>query len=597
MSPVRRARTYEKIKADLLAEAQAVGVHSKGAALDPVLELLINGYARELESIYDRVDQALEHNRRTLLRNYFNEPFLESPAQTVVGLRVKKRAGVGPGMRITWQRPSRGITPEYAVLGEREMVPLDLAAAFYCVGDSIYRMQWDESLKMTSTRYVPGGALSRPCLLLALSSPEDALDSGHLSFLLQPNDTGIPGVFPGSDPLQNFHGYLDAAIWHVADARGEFPVENILSPHAGEAGAAGADQWNRFPTEASFFARMESEHLCARMVHRFAPGIAPCSSPLPHQIEQIAAASEDLADVAALADKAAWLLVQLPYVAADDPRRLFSLIAVGARLAVGYRRDPRDRFNFTLNDYNVRSEVFEFGLADRPGQYCRSFGQWVVASLADQEGNEYPYVYDAFSRGNDRWFTLDAGADDVNLIIHMPRRKVPDVGYFDLYTGHLIGSRANTSRLDVLARLPANGLDFPEATNLRLLVPARGGGDGYASGRGGGDSLEGGAAEILKRQYARAAVWLRTADRLITMPDLKSYLYAMDARIRDVQAARASLQREGALVPGVRLTVRFDGSTRLPREEQEAICRMATRQMERRLPVGLWIEVRPAEVS
>ncbi len=590
MAAPKHGRSYEQIRADLLAEAQAVGVHTRGAALDPVLELLINGYARELESIYARVDEALEFNRRTLLRNYFDEPFLENPAQAVVGMRLKKRAPVGSALRIAWQRPIGRFTPEYAVVGEREMVPLDLAAVLYCVGDTAYRLRWDETLRASSTRHALRERFARPCLLLALTTSEPAIDSRHLSLLIQPNETGIGGLFPGTDPQRGFVSYLDAAAWHPGDASGAFPVTTPLAPPLPAARAAGPAGWSRFPTEASLFARLDGEHLYADLVRTFAPGVTLRPGAVPPAI----AAAPDLADIVALQSKAIWLQAQLPYVAASDPRSLLSLIAVNARTAIGYRRDPRDRFNFTENDYNVRTEVFEFGLADRPGQFCRTFGRWVVASLSDKEGNEYPYVHDALTRGEERWFTLEAGADDVTLIVHVPRRKVPKSGYFDLYTGHLICQEANTSKLDVLARLPANGLDFPEVTDLQLLTPARGGGDGYATDAEAPDALQAGGAAVLARQYARAATWLRTRDRLMTLPDLESFLRAMDARVTEVRPERAALNRDGRLVPGVLLHVRFDPTAELAREEQEAICRIATRQIEARLPAGMWAEVHPA---
>ncbi len=593
MAPPQHGRTYEQIRADLLAEAQAVGVHTRGAPMDPVLELFINGFARELESLYGRVDQALEYNRRTLLRNYFAEPFLESPAQTVVGMRLKKRALVGPAMRVAWQRPIGRFTPEYAVVGEREMIPMDLAAVFYCVGSSIYRLRWDEAFKLTSTRHAAREPFARPSIILALTSSEPSIDSGYLSLLVQPNDTGIPGLFPGSDPQRGFSAYLDAATWHAAGASGDFSASALLAPPLPDARAAGSAAWSRFPTEASLFARIESEHLDADLVRRFAPGVALRPSPVPPPIAAAAESAPELADVAALGGKAIWLQAALPYVVADDPRALLALIAVNARLAIGYRRDARDRFNITENDYNVQTEVFELGLADRPGQYCRTFGRWVVTALVDKEGNEYPYVYDAFAKGEDRWFTLEAGADDVTLIVHVPRRKIPKAGHFDLYTGHLITTEANTPQLDILARLPANGLDFPEVADLQLLLPARGGGDGYQADGTAPDSLQSGGAAVLARQYARAATWLRTRDRLMTVLDLKSFLHALDARVAAVRPERAALTRERRLVPGVRLNVRFDPQAQLAPAEQEAICRMATRQIEARVPAGMWVDVLP----
>ncbi|MCK4413950.1 MAG: hypothetical protein KAY32_10415 [Candidatus Eisenbacteria sp.] len=593
MSPPRRGRNYEKIKADLLAEAQAVGLYAKGAALDPTLELLVNGFARELESIYDRVDLALEHNRRTLLRNYFEEPFLESPAQTVVGLQVKQPAPVGPGMRIAWQRPSGGLTPEYVVLGERPMVPLQLAAALYWVGDALYRLQWNEALEMTTSRHRAREVAPRPRLLLGLTTSEAQIDSEHLSLFLQPNDTGLPGLFPGADPQRGYAAYLDAATWTAATPTGEFTEAGLLIPAGAEHESAAADGTSRFPTEASFFARMAEEHLYARVLRRFAAGTPLAPGALPALVAASAGDDEALADLAGLAGSAIWLLVQLPYPATDDPREILSLIAANARLAIGYHRDPRDRFNFTRNDYNVAGELFEFGLGDRPGQYCKTFGRWVVASLEDQTGHPYPYVYDALSRGEERWFTLEAGVDDITLMVHVPRRRVPDVGYFDLNTGHILGAAANTSQLDCLAPRPANALDYPEIQQLRMLAPARGGGDGYLQSDGATDSLEGGRARILDRQFAHAAVWLRTRDRLITLPDLRSYLTAMDSRIERVAARRASLPREGRLVPGVELRVGFSAEARLAPAEQTAICRMATRQIEKRVPIGMWVEVVP----
>ncbi len=594
MSSERRGRTYEKIKAGLLAEAEAVGVHTKGAPLDPVLELLVNGFARELESVYDRVDEALEHNRRTLLRNYFETPFLESPAQAVVTLQVKQPAPVGPGMRVTWQRPVGGMTPEYALLGEQEMVPLDMSAVFYWSGNNLYRLRWDAGLQLSSARFGTGRqSTPRPRLLLGFTSPADAVDSGHLSFLLHPNDTGLPGIFPGSDAPRSFANYLDAAVWVAGDAQGHFTMRGLLPALAPAAGLPGSDAASRFPTEGSFFARAESEHLYAPMLRRFAPGFALQRGALPAPLDTVAVGNSELADVAGLSGRAIWLQVQLPYLASEDPRNLFSLIAANARLAIGYRRDPRDRFNYTRDDYNLQSELFEFGLADRPGHYCRTFGRWVVSTLADHSGNEYPFVYDAFAQGSDRWFTLEAGPDDVTLMVHVPRRKVPDVGHFDLYTGRVIGSEANTSRLDVLAPRPANALDFPEVEGLRLLTPARGGGDGYPTDAEAADSFAGGSAAALARQYERTAVWLRTRDRLITVPDVTSHLRAMDARVRDLETTRVALERDGRLVPGIRIAVGFDENAQLPPEEQEAICRMATCQIERRLPVGVWVEVRP----
>jgi hypothetical protein len=46
------------------------------------------------------------------------------------------------------------------------------------------------------------------------------------------------------------------------------------------------------------------------------------------------------------------------------------------------------------------------------------------------------------------------------------------------------------------------------------------------------------------------------------------------------------------MVPGTCLHVSFDPAARLDVEEQRAICQMATRQIESRLPVGVWAEVR-----
>ncbi|MFC1572948.1 hypothetical protein ACFL6M_05045 [Candidatus Eisenbacteria bacterium] len=594
MASTHRGRTYEVIKADLLAEAQAVGLHSKGAVLDPVLELLINGFARELESIYGRVSQALEYNRRTLLRNFFETPFLESPAQTVIGLQVREKCLVGSDMRVTWRKPVGPMTPEYVVLSEREMVPLTLSAAFYWVGDSVFRISWDGELKMTSRRYTaPGRVAARPRLLLGLTSSQESIDTRHLSFLLQPDDAGISAIFPGVDPLRSYAEYLDASNWLAADTDGTFSVENVLTALGPATDSPGSHISNRFPTEASFLASMASEHIYAPVVRRFAPGKRIGRAPLPNPVREMIGDHEDLADVAALAKGAFWLTAQLPHVVAEDPRSLFSVIATNARLAIGYRRDPPDRFNFAHNDYNLQSQLFEFGLADRPGQYCKTYGHWVVQSLVDMAGNEYPYVYDAISRGIDRWFTLEVGADDVTLIVHIPRRKVPEVGSFDLCTGHIIGPPANTPCRGVLAPRPANGLDFPEVEDLRLLVPAHAGGDGFEATSGEPDSLMGGAARVLERQYTRAAIWLRTHDRLTTLPDLESFLHATDRRVREVHAARVSLEREGNVVPGVQLNVRFDKEAKLSSEEQEAICQLATRQIEKRVPVGMWVVVRP----
>ena len=588
-------QTYERIKADLLAEAQSVGVHAKGAPLDPVLELLINGFARELESIFDRVDDALEHNRKTLLRNYFNEPFLERPAQTVISVQVDKRVTVGPDLRIIWQRAAGGLTPEYSLLGEREMIPLELAAVFYWAGDSIYRLRWDDKLRMSSTQYATTRTTSEPCLLLGLSTTASYVDSGHLSILVQPNDTGILAAFPGTDSQLSFANYLDAAGWSLADPGGSFTPNGILSRSAPADGLPGCDATSRFPTEDSFFARLRQEHLYSPMVYRFDAGKTLPGSVLPAPLQGLAELDQepDLADLEDLSGQGRWLQVKFPFTATDDPRDLFSLIAVNARLAVGYKRNPSDRFNFKHDDYNLATGLFEFGLADRPGQYCSSFGRWVVYRLDDQEGQEFPYIYDALARDVDHWFTLEAGADDVTLMIHLPLRKVADVGYFDLATGHVIGQAANSTRLDVLSQQPANALDYPEVSGLHLLVPARGGGDGYEAGTGAPDSLLGGNAEGLARQYAQTAVWLRTRSRLTTLPDIDSFLRAMDARIAGVRAEYVTLERAGKLVPGVRMHVSFSPSARLPREEQAAICRLADKQIAGMVPMGMWVDIRP----
>lgn len=597
MTSAGRARTYERIKADLISEAQAVGIHTKGAPLDPVLELLINGFARELESVYDRVEFALEHNRRTLLRNYFDEPFLDNPAQTVVGLKMKQRGTIGPSMRMCWQRPHNGVTPEYTVLSEREMVPLELGGVLYACGNAVYHLSWDAELRLSSERFELEEPISRPTLFLGLSSPDGEIDSRHLSFLIQPNETGIPGLFPGADPHRSFCDYLDAGLWQVADSAGLFGANPTLTPLIRSTLDRSLGQVGRFPTEQSLFGRMSEEHLYARSLRRFEPGSTLRPVPLPALIADLVNRHDSLQKVGELEKGAVWLSLQLPYVVSDDPRTLFSTLAANARLAIGYRHDPRDRFNFRQDDYNVRSELFEFGLADRPGRYCSSFGRWVVSLIEDHEGNPYPYVYESVGSNAGRWFTLEAGSDDITLILRLPRRKLPKTGYFDLYTGHLLGRPANTSDLDVLARVPANALDVPEVAHMRLLVPAHGGGDGYSSDTDAPDSFEAGGASILDRQYAKAAVWLRTKDRLITMPDMRSYLTAMDGRIADLRSEQVSLRRGGQLVPGIRFNVAFDPGARLSPEEQDSICRMATKQMEQRTPVGLWVEVHPLEGS
>lgn len=588
-----RGRSYEQIKANLLAEAEAVGVHVKGAPLDPVLELLINGFARELETIHARVDNALEHNRQTLLRNYFNQPFLQRPAQTVIGLQVQKQVTVGSELRLIWQRPVDNFTPEYSLLSEREMVSMGLACVFYWVGSTLYRLSWDSSLRLTSTQTSVSRSTDRPCLLLGLDAEGAQVDSSHLSFLIQPNETGLPGVFSGSDPQLSFTNYMSSATWLAADRGGSFLPERTLQGAAPKKGLPGCDDSSRFPTEDSIFGRMSLEHLYAPMVHRFEAGLSLPPSELPQPLRD-ACQDPDLADLADLNGKLQWVQVKFPYVAAQDPRELFSLLEVNARLAIGYRRNPRDRFNFKRDDYNLRTGLFEFGLADRAGKYCSTFGCWVVYKLEDQQGQDYPYVFQAVGRGIERWFTIEAGADDVTLIAYLPLRKVPDVGYFDLLTGHILGEVANTSQLDALAPKPANALDFPEVSELRLLVPARGGGDGYPASNGAVDSLEGGGAEALVRQYTQAAAWLRTKDRLSTLPDLESFLRTMDARITEVKPQNVSLEREGQLVSGVRLQVKFAETFRLSRDEQDAICTLAGKQIAGRLPVGLWVEVQPA---
>ncbi len=109
------------------------------------------------------------------------------------------------------------------------------------------------------------------------------------------------------------------------------------------------------------------------------------------------------------------------------------------------------------------------------------------------------------------------------------------------------------------------------------------------------NSFEGGSAKLLERQYRKAAVELRTQDRLVTLPDLKSFLKAMDSRIESVSAQRVSIANDGELVPAVRLLARFGKSTPLKSEEQQAVCRIATTQIRKRVPVGMWVEVRPDE--
>ena len=593
-----RTHRYERIKADLLSEAQALGVHTKGAALDPVFELLINGFAREMESLYDRVDRALEHNRRALLRNYFDEPFLEPPAQTVVGLDLKRPAMIGPGMRMAWQRPGAGLTPEYAVLSDREMVPLSRVAAFYVSGSSVYRLSWDEGLQMTSDRQALAEPAMRPALILAFETTEETIDSRHLSLLIQPNETGIPGLFPGSDPRRSFADYVRAGLWQQAGPDGAFGSAPVLAP-AMTAGGDFLDASGRFPTERSAFGRLQREHFDADAIHRFEPGTPLRPGPVPALLRS---ALEKHAPWRELAqhDGLLWLRLQLPHAAADDPRALISMIAPNARLAVGYRRAPRDRFNYKKIDYNLRQEVFEFGLADRPAKYCATFGQWIIARIEDQSGNEYPYVYESLEGGRERWFTLEVGDEEATLVVHLPRRKLPEIGYFDLHAGHLLGQVANTTDLRALARVPANALDYPEVAEMRLLVPAKGGGDGHAGGDAGSgrsadpDRFAAGGASILNRQYARAAVSLRTRDRLVTVVDLRSFLRSLDSRIQRVATRPVGLQREGRTVSGVRLEAYFDPAAKLTEHEQAAVCRLATRKIEQLTPVGLYAEVHPA---
>lgn len=595
MNSHKKKQVYEKIKADLLEEAQAVGVFTRGAPPDPVLELLINGFSRELESIYQRVDRALEYNSRTLLRNYFQQPFLGRPAQTVVEVELNKPGRIGPDLEVAWRKAVDGVTPEYSLLGDLDMVPLELGAAYYWVGNHVYRLRWDDSMHMSSTRFQIEASTKFPVLLLALNTSADELDSGHLSLLVRPNETSLAGAFPGDDPQRRFVSYLDDAAWMIADGDGEFKPQNTLHSVMTESGFMGFDETSRFPTEASFFTRMESEHLFAPLVRRFASGITLPPAAVPAPLADAFLEHPELNEDSPITDASRWLQIRFPYVIDDDPRTLLSSIVPNARLAVGYRRLPEDTFNFQLDDYNVSTELFELGLGDRPGQFCKNFGQWVVSSFLDQSGHEYEYIGDAIAGGQDKWYTLDVGEDDVTLIVHLPRRKVPQRGHFKLYTGVILGETANTSQMDILMSRPRNALDYPEVEGLRLLMPVVGGGEGDKLASQASNSFEGGTAKILERQYRKAAVELRTQDRLVTLPDLKSFLQAMDSRIESVSAQRVAIANDGELVSGVRLLARFSKSAPLKSDEQQAVCRIATTQIQKRVPVGMWVEVKPDE--
>lgn len=593
MTGPRQQMSFERIKASLLSEAEALGVHPRGAPLDPVLELLINGFAHEMEAVHARIDEALEHNRRTLLRNFFSRPFLERPAQTVIGVTMKDSATVDPGLRITWQQAKQGSAPGYALIDTREMVPMEIGAAFYWLGNRIYSLRWDGTGRVASEEYPAAVETASPVLLLGLLSGAERVGSEHLSLLFLPDEAEVGAMFPGADPLINYVTYLDSAVWTAADAEGRFVPERILARKAGTSLMPGREETSRFPTARSFFARMAEEHYYAPMLYTFEKGLDLPPAALPTVLERLAAAEPDLAELAACAGRAAWISVKLPYLVHRDPRKLFPLVAVNAACAVGYRPLPRDRFHFKGVDYNLRTELFEFGMQNRPGHYCQTFGQWVVASLTDREGKEYPYVYDAVTRNVGRWFTLEAGADDVTLMIHVPRRQAPDVGYFDLHAGRILGEIANSMQLDVIAPLPANRHEYPAVADLRMLVPARGGGDGFFADQDGPDSLQEGGATALTRQYQRAAVWLRTRDKLYTLPDLESFLRAFDARVERIRSEHVTLTRQDCLVPAVRLNVTFAPTARLSPEEQAAVCGIATRQISERVPMGLWVEVRP----
>ncbi len=590
MAGTRQEKRYERVRAELLAEAEALGLVTRGAPLDPVLELLINGFARQLERVYEEVDQALEYSRRTLLRNYFGVPFLSNPAQTVVAIELKRRAQIDPGMRITWKETVRGQMPEYRVVDAMEMVPMRLALALYCSGASVWRLTWGEEGGMGVEHYELGsGRFDRPELLLALESPEEALDSGSLSILVHPNENSLAGVFPGDSPAAGFSEYLGMSSWFASSGAGAFDYTMRLPLLMR---TEDVDRWSRCPTEGDFLAKMQAEHLYAFAMARFEPGRTIARSAPPEILEDLAAAGGGVADILT-SDSYHWLALRFPYEVVGDPREMLSVVEVNARLAVGYKRDPRDRFNYRSEDFNVRTELFEFGLSDRPGAYCSTYGSWVVAELTDQAGNVYPYVFEESAAEADRWFTLEASPDDVTLMVHLPRRRVPEVGYLDLVTGRIMAEVANTPVLDVISPLPANGLDYPEVSGLRMLVPARGGGDGFGGMGEGPDSFDRGAHPVLDRQYARAAAYLRTRGRVVSLPDMISFLMASDARIVDVEAEPAALFRSGGIVPGLKLVARFAEQESLPREEMEAACRMATARLQALVPVGTFVEVVP----
>jgi hypothetical protein len=67
--------------------------------------------------------------------------------------------------------------------------------------------------------------------------------------------------------------------------------------------------------------------------------------------------------------------------------------------------------------------------------------------------------------------------------------------------------------------------------------------------------------------------------------------------VERIRSEHVTLTRQGCLVPAVRLNVTFSQAAKLSPGEQEAVCGIATRQIGERVPMGLWVEVRPESLE